>query len=94
LCSFYNAIKAAVAQGVSGAKEVYNDLRARFPRVKRKNEKQAVWNEGVMPSTEKIPAPKVNHDNASGDSLFQNPDFLPEIFLSCCRIDAQIGRLY
>jgi GrpB-like predicted nucleotidyltransferase (UPF0157 family) len=39
---FYNAIKAATAQGIPDAKEVYNDLKARFPRVKRKNEKQAV----------------------------------------------------
>jgi hypothetical protein len=35
---FYNAIKAAAAQDIPGAKEVYNDLKTRFPRVKRKNE--------------------------------------------------------
>ncbi|MDR2041959.1 MAG: hypothetical protein LBP98_06520 [Tannerella sp.] len=35
---FYNAIKAAAAQHIPGAKEVYSDLRARFPRIKRKNE--------------------------------------------------------
>ncbi|MDR3350270.1 MAG: hypothetical protein LBN98_01315, partial [Prevotellaceae bacterium] len=36
---FYNAIKAAAAQDVPGAKEVYEDLKARFPGVKRKNAK-------------------------------------------------------
>jgi hypothetical protein len=35
---FYNAVKAAAAQDIPGAKEVYTDLKARFPRVKRKNE--------------------------------------------------------
>jgi hypothetical protein len=35
---FYNAVKAAAAQDVPGAKEVYNDLRSRFPRGKRKSE--------------------------------------------------------
>ncbi|MDR2140103.1 MAG: hypothetical protein LBP50_11235 [Tannerella sp.] len=35
--TFYNTVKAA-AQDIPGAKEVYNDLKARFPRVKRKNE--------------------------------------------------------
>jgi hypothetical protein len=35
---FYNAIKAAAAQDIPGAKEVYADLKARFPRVKRKHE--------------------------------------------------------
>jgi hypothetical protein len=35
---FYNAAKAAAAQDIPGAKEVYGDLKARFPRVKRKNE--------------------------------------------------------
>jgi hypothetical protein len=34
---FYNASKAAALQDVSGAKEVHRNLRARFPRVKRKN---------------------------------------------------------
>jgi hypothetical protein len=33
---FYNAVKAAAAQDVPGAKEVYADLKARFPGVKRK----------------------------------------------------------
>jgi hypothetical protein len=35
---FYNAVKAAAAQDIPGAKEVYTDLKTRFPRVKRKNE--------------------------------------------------------
>ncbi|MDR0757026.1 MAG: hypothetical protein LBF85_04175 [Tannerella sp.] len=35
---FYNAAKAAAAQNIPGAKEVYADLKTRFPRVKRKNE--------------------------------------------------------
>jgi hypothetical protein len=35
---FYNAVKAAAAQDIPGAKGVYDDLKARFPRVKRKNE--------------------------------------------------------
>jgi hypothetical protein len=35
---FYNAAKAAAAQDVPGAKEVYNDLRSRFPRGKHKSE--------------------------------------------------------
>jgi GrpB-like predicted nucleotidyltransferase (UPF0157 family) len=35
---FYNAIKAAAAQDIPGAKEVYADLKARFPRVKRKSD--------------------------------------------------------
>jgi hypothetical protein len=33
---FYNAVKAAAAQDFPGAKEVYADLKARFPRVKHK----------------------------------------------------------
>jgi hypothetical protein len=33
---FYNAVKAAAAQGIPGAKEVYGDLKARFPSIKRK----------------------------------------------------------
>jgi hypothetical protein len=33
---FYNAVKAATAQDVPGAKEIYADLKARFPKVKRK----------------------------------------------------------
>jgi hypothetical protein len=33
---FYNAVKAAAAQDIPGAKEVYNDLKARFPSIKRK----------------------------------------------------------
>ncbi|MDR2131669.1 MAG: hypothetical protein LBP56_11000 [Odoribacteraceae bacterium] len=36
--TFYNAIKAAAAQDIPGAKAVYADLKARFPGVKRKNE--------------------------------------------------------
>ncbi|MDR0754630.1 MAG: hypothetical protein LBF04_04500 [Prevotellaceae bacterium] len=36
--AFYNAVKTAVAQDVPGAKEVYNDLKSRFPHVKRKKE--------------------------------------------------------
>ncbi|MDR2815672.1 MAG: hypothetical protein LBB62_03090 [Proteiniphilum sp.] len=36
---FYNAIKAATAQDIPGSKEVYGDLKTRFPRVKRKNER-------------------------------------------------------
>jgi hypothetical protein len=35
---FYNAVKAAAAQNVPGAKEVYEDLRSRFPRGKHKLE--------------------------------------------------------
>ncbi|MDR2474157.1 MAG: hypothetical protein LBD53_11495 [Tannerella sp.] len=35
---FYNAVKAATAQDIPGAKEVYNDLKTRFPRSKRKTE--------------------------------------------------------
>jgi GrpB-like predicted nucleotidyltransferase (UPF0157 family) len=35
---FYNAIKAAAAKDIPGAKEVYADLKARFPRVMRKKE--------------------------------------------------------
>ncbi|MDR1199533.1 MAG: hypothetical protein LBK94_11095 [Prevotellaceae bacterium] len=34
---FYNAVKAAAIQDIPGAKEAYNDLKARFPRAKRKN---------------------------------------------------------
>ncbi|MDR1339333.1 MAG: hypothetical protein LBK58_04700 [Prevotellaceae bacterium] len=33
---FYNAVKAAAAQDIPGAKEVYSDLKARFPSIKRK----------------------------------------------------------
>jgi hypothetical protein len=44
-----NVIKAAAVQGIPGAKEVYKELKVRVPRVKCKNEKQADWNEGVMP---------------------------------------------
>ncbi|MDR1561558.1 MAG: hypothetical protein LBS54_00530 [Dysgonamonadaceae bacterium] len=36
---FYNAVKAAAAQNIPGAKEVYTDLKSRFPGVKRKIEK-------------------------------------------------------
>jgi hypothetical protein len=35
---FYKAVKAAAAQDISGAKEVYNDLKARFPSIKRKKD--------------------------------------------------------
>jgi hypothetical protein len=35
---FYNAVKAAAAQDIPGAKEVYNDLKARFPSTKRKSD--------------------------------------------------------
>jgi GrpB-like predicted nucleotidyltransferase (UPF0157 family) len=35
---FYNAVKAAAAQDIPGAKEVYADLKNRFPRVKRKSD--------------------------------------------------------
>jgi hypothetical protein len=35
---FYNAVKAAAAQDIPGAKEVYNDLRSRFPRGKHKSD--------------------------------------------------------
>jgi GrpB-like predicted nucleotidyltransferase (UPF0157 family) len=34
---FYNAVKAAALQDIPGAKEVYADLKNRFPRVKRHN---------------------------------------------------------
>jgi GrpB-like predicted nucleotidyltransferase (UPF0157 family) len=33
---FYNAVKAAAAQDIPGAKEVYDDLKARFPGRKHK----------------------------------------------------------
>jgi hypothetical protein len=36
--AFYNSVKAAAAQDIPGAKEVYADLKTRFPRVKRKQE--------------------------------------------------------
>lgn len=35
---FYSAVKAAAAQDIPGAKEVYNDLKARFPSIKRKQD--------------------------------------------------------
>jgi hypothetical protein len=35
---FYNAVKVAAAQDVPGAKEVYSDLKTRFPRPKRRSE--------------------------------------------------------
>ncbi|MDR0386025.1 MAG: hypothetical protein LBH60_08100 [Prevotellaceae bacterium] len=34
---FYNAAKAAAAQNIPGAKEVYDDLRSRFPSIKKKS---------------------------------------------------------
>ncbi|MDR1983404.1 MAG: hypothetical protein LBQ28_01055 [Prevotellaceae bacterium] len=37
---FYNAVKAASAQDIPGAKEVYNDLKARFSCKKRKTDEQ------------------------------------------------------
>jgi hypothetical protein len=37
---FYNAVKAAFAQNIPGAKEVYNDLKNRFPGRKRKTDNQ------------------------------------------------------
>ena len=37
---FYNAVKAAAEQNIAGAKEVYNDLKTRFPRGKRKTDDQ------------------------------------------------------
>jgi hypothetical protein len=33
---FYNAVKVAAAQNIPGAREVYDDLKARFPSIKRK----------------------------------------------------------
>jgi hypothetical protein len=33
---FYNAVKTAAAQDILGAKEVYDDLKTRFPSIKRK----------------------------------------------------------
>jgi energy-converting hydrogenase Eha subunit F len=36
--TFYNAVKAAAVQDIPGAKEVYNDLKARFPSIKRKKD--------------------------------------------------------
>ncbi|MDR1154728.1 MAG: hypothetical protein LBL04_08440 [Bacteroidales bacterium] len=33
---FYNAVKAAAAQDIPGAREMYSDLKARFPSIKRK----------------------------------------------------------
>ncbi|MDR2130307.1 MAG: hypothetical protein LBP56_03935 [Odoribacteraceae bacterium] len=35
---FYKAVKAAAALDIPGAKEVYNDLKARFPSIKRKKD--------------------------------------------------------
>jgi GrpB-like predicted nucleotidyltransferase (UPF0157 family) len=35
---FYNAVKSAAAQNIPGAKEVYSDLKTRFPRMRHKNE--------------------------------------------------------
>jgi hypothetical protein len=35
---FYNAVKAAAAQDIPGAKGVYDDLKARFPSTKRKKD--------------------------------------------------------
>ncbi|MDR2292847.1 MAG: hypothetical protein LBE11_05160 [Prevotellaceae bacterium] len=35
---FYNAVKIAAAQDIPGAKEIYNDLKSRFPSTKRKKE--------------------------------------------------------
>jgi hypothetical protein len=35
---FYNAVKAAAAQDIPGAKEVYNDLKNRFPGVRKSRE--------------------------------------------------------
>jgi hypothetical protein len=35
---FYNAVKAAAAQDIPGAKEVYRDLKARFPSINRKKD--------------------------------------------------------
>ena len=35
---FYNAVKAAAALDIPGAKEIYNDLKSRFPKIKRKSE--------------------------------------------------------
>jgi hypothetical protein len=35
---FYNAVKAAAVQDIPGAKEVYNDLKSRFPSIKRKKD--------------------------------------------------------
>jgi hypothetical protein len=37
---FYNAVKAASAQDIPGAKEVYNYLKARFPGRKHKKDNQ------------------------------------------------------
>jgi hypothetical protein len=37
---FYNAVKAASAQDIPGAKDVYNDLKARFPGKKHKMDDQ------------------------------------------------------
>jgi hypothetical protein len=37
---FYNAVKVAAAQNVPGAKEVYSDLKNRFPGKKRKTDDQ------------------------------------------------------
>jgi hypothetical protein len=35
---FYNAVKAAAEQNIPGAKEIYSELKARFPRMKHKQE--------------------------------------------------------
>ncbi|MDR1335310.1 MAG: hypothetical protein LBK22_00590 [Tannerella sp.] len=46
---FYNAVKAAAAQDIPGAKEVYADLKTRFPRVKRKNKDSTGFNGDATP---------------------------------------------
>jgi hypothetical protein len=35
---FYNAVKGAAAQSIPGAKDVYDDLKSRFPSIKRKKD--------------------------------------------------------
>jgi hypothetical protein len=39
---FYNAAKTAADQNIPGAKEVYDDLKARFPSSKRKKEEKDI----------------------------------------------------
>jgi hypothetical protein len=42
---FYKAAKAAAEQNIPGAKEVYADLKARFPRKRSKKEDKQLKNE-------------------------------------------------
>jgi hypothetical protein len=43
--TFYNSVKQAASQDVSGAKAVYEELKKRFPRTKRRNDNPNTTNE-------------------------------------------------